>query len=190
MRKSTLALLFAAFSFGLMTGDVDAQGHRHKNRNHIWHNGKHYQVHGHKHKHHRKKHHVKHHKKHVRHAALAPIVVAQIHVATQMMTVDVNGWSYGHWSVSTAGRGYSTPYGTFGVQRLEEVYYSKKYDNSPMPNSIFFSGGNAIHGTYHIRSLGHPASHGCVRLLPEHAAELYALVEKYGPRRTRIIVTN
>ncbi len=186
MRNSTLALLVAAFSIGLMTGDVDAQGHHHKNRNHIWHNGKHYHVHGHAH---HKKHHAK-HKKHHKRVAEKPIVVAQVDVSTQSMHLTVNGWSYGNWAVSTAGRGYHTPHGTFGVQRLAAVYYSKKYDNSPMPHSVFISGGNAIHGSYHIRSLGRPASHGCVRLSPEHAAELYALVEKYGSRHTRIIVTD
>ncbi len=183
MSRSTLALLFAAFSFGLMTGDVDAQGHRHKNHNHMWHNGKHYHLHGHTH-------HKIHHAKHKKRLAEKPVVVARVDVSSQSIEVSVNGWSYGTWPVSTAGRGYHTPHGTFGVQRLAAVYYSKKYDNSPMPHSVFFSGGNAIHGSYHIRSLGHPASHGCVRLSPEHAAELYALVQKYGPRHARIIIAD
>ncbi|MDE2385893.1 MAG: L,D-transpeptidase, partial [Alphaproteobacteria bacterium] len=39
-------------------------------------------------------------------------------------------------------------------------------------------------------SLGHPASHGCVRLLPQHAAELFALVERYGMGRTRIVISD
>jgi L,D-transpeptidase catalytic domain len=185
MRKSTLAMLVAAFSFGLMTGDVDAQGSHHKNRNHMWHNGKHYRLHSNTHK----KHHAKYHKKHHVRVAVKPIVVAQIDVSSQTLNVSVNGWYYGSWAVSTARRGYSTPRGTFGVQRLAAVYYSKKYDNSPMPHSVFFSGGNAIHGSYHINSLGRPASHGCVRLSPDHAAELFALVQKYGPRYTRIIVS-
>jgi lipoprotein-anchoring transpeptidase ErfK/SrfK len=182
MRKTTLALLVAAFSFGLATVDVDAQGRRHHNRNHLWHNGKHYQGHG------LKKHRAKHVKKHHKRVVVKPIVVATIDVSSQSLNVAVNGWSYGTWAVSTARRGYSTPRGTFGVQRLAAVYYSKKYDNSPMPHSVFFYGGNAIHGSYHLRQLGSPASHGCVRLAPEHAEELFALVEKYGPKYTRIIV--
>ena len=109
---------------------------------------------------------------------------------SQTMTVDVMGQRVGQWAVSTAGRGYHTPHGFFHAIRMARVYYSRKYDNSPMPNSVFFSGGNAIHGTYHIHSLGHPASHGCVRLLPQHAAELYNLVASYGMNRTRIIVSD
>ena len=46
---------------------------------------------------------------------------------------------------------------------------------------MFFTGeGHAIHGSYHIKRLGTRASHGCVRLAPENAATLFALVEKAG----------
>ncbi|MEG1258771.1 MAG: L,D-transpeptidase [Akkermansia sp.] len=34
-----------------------------------------------------------------------------------------------------------------------------------------------IHGTHQTHLLGHPASHGCIRLAPEHLAELMSLVE-------------
>jgi lipoprotein-anchoring transpeptidase ErfK/SrfK len=57
------------------------------------------------------------------------------------------------------------------------MHYSKKYDNAPMPHSIFFSGGYAIHATPHVGNLGRPASHGCVRLHPEHAAQLYTMTK-------------
>jgi hypothetical protein len=49
-----------------------------------------------------------------------------------------------------------------------------------MPYSIFFKGGYAIHGSYETRSLGRPASHGCVRLDPAHAALLYHMVQAEG----------
>jgi hypothetical protein len=59
-----------------------------------------------------------------------------------------------------------------------------------MPHSIFFTAaGHAIHGTNVVRRLGSPASHGCVRLAPGHAAKLFALVQSYGLGRTSIIVT-
>lgn len=106
------------------------------------------------------------------------------------MSVRVNGWYYGRWKVSTARRGYHTPRGAYRVQRTARVYYSKKYDNAPMPNSVFFKGGYAIHGSYHIKSLGRPASHGCVRLHPTNAAKLYNLVLKYGKRATRIVIVD
>jgi lipoprotein-anchoring transpeptidase ErfK/SrfK len=38
--------------------------------------------------------------------------------------------------------------------------------------------------------LGGPASHGCVRLHPSHAAALFALVERNGPHNTRIEISN
>jgi lipoprotein-anchoring transpeptidase ErfK/SrfK len=139
---------------------------------------------------HHHKHHVIHHKKRIRKPALPPIVVANIDVSGQTMSVTVNGWPQGYWAVSTARVGYHTPRGSFRVQRMARVYFSKKYDNSPMPNSVFFSGGIAIHGSYHIRQLGRPASHGCVRLAPANAALLYDLVQEYGANRTRITVTD
>ena len=121
---------------------------------------------------------------------LPPIVVAHVTVHSQDLYLTVNGWPTGDWPVSTAGVGYHTPRGTFHVQRVARVWLSKKYDNSPMPNSVFFDGGIAIHGSYHIKSLGRPASHGCVRLHPDNAAKLFALVEKYGLSRSRIVVTD
>jgi lipoprotein-anchoring transpeptidase ErfK/SrfK len=57
-----------------------------------------------------------------------------------------------------------------------------------MPHSIFFHGGYAIHGTYEIRGLGHPVSHGCVRLDPGNAAILFGLVERQGSDNTTIVV--
>ena len=140
-------------------------------------------------RHHKHQHiHKVHHKKIKRKKRLPPIVVAKIDVSSQTMSVSVNGFPYAYWRVSTARKGYYTPRGNFGVTRMAQIYYSKKYDNAPMPNSIFFRGGYAVHGTGHIRSLGRPASHGCVRLAPANAAKLYALAIKYGPRRTRIMV--
>ncbi|MFT3671644.1 L,D-transpeptidase [Aestuariivirga sp.] len=119
-----------------------------------------------------------------------PAVRVHIDIGSQTMSVMVNGFPYAFWRVSTARKGYYTPRGSFGVTRTAKVYYSRKYDNSPMPNSVFFHGGYAIHGTGYIRNLGRPASHGCVRLHPANAAKLYALVHRYGLKRTRITLTD
>jgi lipoprotein-anchoring transpeptidase ErfK/SrfK len=121
---------------------------------------------------------------------LPPAVQVHIDISSQSMAVRVNGWHYASWRVSTARTGFYTPRGTFGVTRTAKIYYSRKYDNAPMPNSVFFYGGYAIHATGQVRALGRPASHGCVRLAPGNAAALYALVQKHGPRRTRITLTN
>ena len=119
-------------------------------------------------------------------SAAEATVAVRIDISSQTMSVSVNGWHYASWRVSTARRGYWTPRGAFRPYMLKRMHYSRKYDNSPMPHSIFFYHGYAIHGTNDIRRLGGPASHGCVRLHPSHAATLYALVQRNGSRGTRI----
>jgi lipoprotein-anchoring transpeptidase ErfK/SrfK len=117
--------------------------------------------------------------------ALAEIVV-QIDKSSQRMSVSVNGEPRYTWPVSTGRSGYGTPSGVFAPQMMARRWFSKKYYNSPMPHSIFFYHGFAIHGTTDLRRLGGPASHGCVRLHPSNAATLYALVERNGRGSTRI----
>ena len=108
----------------------------------------------------------------------------QVDLSTQTMTVTSSSGESYVWPVSTARRGYVTPRGTYGVQSLQAMHYSHKYHNSPMPHSIFFRGGYAIHGTYAVGALGRAASHGCIRLSPANAATLYAMVQHEGGRIT------
>ena len=115
-------------------------------------------------------------------------VTAKIDLSSQRMTVYVNGVPHYRWRVSTGKRGYRTPTGRFRPTFMKRYHESTIYNNAPMPYSIFFNGGIAVHGTYHTRRLGRPASHGCVRLHPYHAKKLFNLVRTYGLRRTRIIV--
>ena len=58
-----------------------------------------------------------------------------------------------------------------------------------MPWSVFFHGGYAIHGTTDVWHLGHPASHGCIRLKPDNAKIFYTLVLKNGSDNTTITIT-
>jgi hypothetical protein len=93
------------------------------------------------------------------------------------------------WSVSTGKGGYSTPSGTYIATSMNEIWYSKQWDNAPMPHSIFFmKDGHAIHGSYEVKNLGKPVSHGCVRISPENAATLYALVAKNGLENTQVVL--
>jgi len=115
-------------------------------------------------------------------------IVVHIDRSNQRMAVMVDGVPRYNWRVSTARAGYVTPPGTYHPQMLARQWYSKKYYNSPMPHSIFFYGGFAIHGTYEISRLGGPASHGCVRLDPGNAATLYGLVEREGMGSTTIVI--
>ena len=113
-------------------------------------------------------------------------VVVQIDKSYQRMAVSVDGSPRYNWPVSTGGGGYGTPSGVFHPQSMARMHFSRKYYNSPMPHSIFFYYGFAIHGTNDIARLGGPASHGCVRLHPSHAAALFGLVQRNGPGSTRI----
>lgn len=122
-------------------------------------------------------------------AAAKSLLTARIDISEQRMDVYVDGNHRYSWNVSTARRGYRTPTGTFRPQRLHRMWYSRKYDMTPMPHSIFFHHGYAIHATDALRQLGRPASHGCVRLHPRNAAKLYGLVKSHGMANTRVVVT-
>jgi hypothetical protein len=106
-------------------------------------------------------------------------VQIRVDLSTQVMSVDSARGSYS-WPISSARDGYVTPPGQYGVESLQTMHRSKKYHNSPMPHSIFFYGGYAIHGTYDLANLGRPASHGCVRISPANAATLFKLVQEEG----------
>ena len=117
-----------------------------------------------------------------------PTLTINIDLASQSMTVSEYGEQLYSWVVSTAAYGYRTPTGTFKPTWMSKMWYSRQYDNAPMPHAVFFHQGVAIHATYATRSLGRPASHGCVRLAPKNAATLYKLVSSHGKERTQIVV--
>jgi lipoprotein-anchoring transpeptidase ErfK/SrfK len=77
----------------------------------------------------------------------AASLVARIDISSQTMTVSRHGRVIHAWRVSTARKGYITPRGSYRPTRLHRMWYSRKYDLSPMPYSVFFRGGYAIHGT-------------------------------------------
>lgn len=120
--------------------------------------------------------------------ASANEVVARISISQQRMEVTVAGRPTYQWKVSTAGKGYVTPTGSWKPYRMHEMWYSRKYDNAPMPHSVFFTGGYAVHATPHVRNLGRPASHGCIRLHPANAEAFYTLVKTFGEQNARIVI--
>ena len=117
----------------------------------------------------------------VQRAAEAAVSI-DINLSSQSMHVTSGSGASYTWAISSARSGFSTPRGYYRPQRLEAMHYSRKYHMSPMPHSIFFRGGYAIHGTGAVGQLGRPASHGCIRLAPGHAAQLYAMVKAEGGR--------
>jgi len=117
-------------------------------------------------------------------------LVVNISKSQQRLAVVVDGTETYRWPVSTGRRGHETPAGKFRPIRLERHWYSHEYDMTPMPWSVFFHRGYAVHGTMEAYNLGHAASHGCVRLRPDNAAILFSLVRRQGIGNTRIVVMN
>ncbi len=83
---------------------------------------------------------------------------------------------------------FETPPGKFRPDYIDELHHSTKYENAPMPFSVFFNDGIAVHGTTELKRLGSPASHGCVRLDPQNAEVFFRAVADIGMERTAIIV--
>jgi len=117
-------------------------------------------------------------------------VVVNIDKASQEMTVFVDGVELYTWPVSTGMSRYFTPSGSYTASSMNKIWYSKQWDNAPMPHAIFFTKkGHAIHGTNEVKNLGKPASHGCVRLSPQNAQTLFNLVKANGLEHTEVILT-
>ena len=119
----------------------------------------------------------------------AASLVANISLSNQTMTVSQNGVVRHRWKVSTARKGYVTPTGSYSAKWVSRNHRSRKYDNAPMPFAVFFKGGYAVHATYDLKRLGRPASHGCVRLHPNDAAQFFSMATQSGLSNTRIVIT-
>jgi hypothetical protein len=115
-------------------------------------------------------------------------VTVQVNLSTQRMAVTVDGKPRHAWAISSGREGYRTPTGTYRPGHLATMHRSRKYGMAPMPHSIFFRGGYAIHGTTEGRRIGRTASHGCIRLPRAAAAELFRLVQS-RKAETRIVIT-
>ena len=79
-------------------------------------------------------------------------ILINIDKSRQKMTVFLDGVEKYVWPVSTGQAGYSTPSGTYTATSMNEIWYSKEWDNAPMPHSVFFrKDGYAIHGSYEVK---------------------------------------
>jgi lipoprotein-anchoring transpeptidase ErfK/SrfK len=115
-------------------------------------------------------------------------LVARIDLTSQRLHVSVHGKPTHTWTISSGRRGFETPTGSFRPSWMARMWYSRTYDLAPMPHAVFFNGGIAVHATQATGMLGQPASHGCIRLAPAHAAAFYGLVSRHGLASTRVIV--
>jgi lipoprotein-anchoring transpeptidase ErfK/SrfK len=116
-------------------------------------------------------------------------IYVKVDLSQQIMDIYKGDKRIYSWFISSAAEGYVTPTGKYKPYHTAKMHYSKQFYNSPMPYSVFFKDGFAIHGTEYVRSLGYKASHGCVRLHPENAKKLYDLVLKHGYDKTFIKIS-
>ncbi|MCX6179798.1 MAG: L,D-transpeptidase [Chlorobiales bacterium] len=94
----------------------------------------------------------------------------RIFLGLQYFGAYENGQLFFWGPVSSGKKDKSTPPGKFFVNYKQRFKFSVKYENAPMPFSINYHNGYFIHQ----QSLpGYPASHGCVRLLPDDAERLF-----------------
>lgn len=78
---------------------------------------------------------------------------------------------------------HPTPLGTFPVLSKSREHFSRKYNNAPMPYSLWLTNtGIAIHGSPVMNGY---ASHGCIGVPDEFAAKLFAATK----RGDKVIIT-
>ena len=106
-----------------------------------------------------------------------PLMVL-VSVPEQTLHVYRNGILIGRSTVSTGSQGHATPGGVFSILGKHREYYSKKYDNAPMPNmqrltdtGICMHSGNLP---------GYPASHGCIRMPFDFSQLLFSVTAAGG----------
>src|SRR5262245_35509373 len=105
-------------------------------------------------------------------------LILKADLGAQRVTAIKNGKQTHVWPISSGRPGFATKTGTFRPQWASRMWYSRQYEYAPMPHAIFFHRGTAFHGTTATGMLGQPASHGCGRLAPSHAAAHYMLVHR------------
>ncbi len=116
-------------------------------------------------------------------------VWAKISKSKQMLFLFVDGALVDSFKVSTGDTKHETP--TFDVRPSGPIfkkYTSKKFPGGNykglgnMPYVVFINGGFAIHGTTtgNIPRLGKKASHGCIRLHPDHGKLFFELIKETG----------
>ena len=117
-----------------------------------------------------------------------PTLFAVIDLGTQTMTVSDKSGEIASWKISSARGGYRTPTGTFTPHYTSRMHYSKQYHFSPMPYSVFFNEGVAVHGTARSAISAAPPRTAACASHPKNAKVFYDLVQKHGMQMTRVTV--
>src|SRR5215831_11198793 len=99
-------------------------------------------------------------------------IMAIVSIKRQQVTFyDADGWIL-RAPVSTGTTGRETPAGVFAIIEKDKDHHSTLYDDAWMPNMQRITwNGVALHGG---PLPGHAASHGCVRMPYDFAADLFS----------------
>ena len=101
-----------------------------------------------------------------------PVAIV-VSIPEQLVFVYRNGIRIAVATCSTGKAGHDTPTGVFTILEKAKVHYSSTYDEAPMPNMERLTwSGVALHAG---NLPGYPASHGCIRLPPAFAANLFTV---------------
>ena len=102
-----------------------------------------------------------------------------VNIGTQKVTLYGNGVRVAQGPVSTGVPGHPTPLGVFSIIEKDRFHHSNIYSGAPMPfmQRITWSGVALHEGVVP----GHPASHGCIRMVHDFAQKLWPIT-KLGVR--------
>jgi L,D-transpeptidase-like protein len=98
-----------------------------------------------------------------------------ISINQQKLHLYSNGIHIADTSIATGVSEHPTPLGVFSIIQKQIFHRSNIYSNAPMPfmQRITWSGVAMHEG----QNIGHPASHGCIRMPHDFAVRLYRLTK-------------
>ena len=111
-------------------------------------------------------------------------IIMTVDLKARVISVFKGGYEIGAAAVLLGTDEHPTPLGTFPITRKQRHNVSEKYNNAPMPYSMFLtSDGVALHGSDVENGY---ASHGCIGMPDQFAAKVFAIAKKGD----RVIITD
>jgi lipoprotein-anchoring transpeptidase ErfK/SrfK len=110
----------------------------------------------------------------------------EVDLSRQRLYAHENGQVVFSTLISSGVAGHRTPVGTFRVwaKVRSQTMSGPGYNLPNVQWVMYFSGENAIHGTYWHHNYGHPMSHGCINAPNAAARRLYY----WAPPRVIVVV--
>ena len=103
-------------------------------------------------------------------------IVMTVDLEARVISVFRGGYEIGAAAVLLGTQEHPTPLGTFPIRYKQRHNVSEKYNNAPMPYSMFLtSDGIALHGSEVENGY---ASHGCIGMPNDFAAKVFAVAKK------------